>query len=296
MSQLLSDIIKTLRKRSLGEGGFANLDNGHYRTDATAWGILALIAEGNDNQLVSLCQSRLAASQLSEGRVCISSQHPEVYWPTSLAILAWQHSSAYQPNLERAVQFLLSNSGTHWERRPDSPVAHDESLKGWPWTAATHSWIAPTALTVIALKSAGYGHHPRVVEAGRLILDRQCASGGWNYGNTAVFGAQLRPMPEDTGLGLNAMKDLTPRSKLEPSLAYLHGVVKSLRTPISLACSILGLGAWGERPAAASAWLADCWRRQERYGDYDTTSLSLLVLASCLSGGLESLFDVNPAA
>lgn len=292
---MVSDIIKTLQKRSLGEGGFVNLDNGHYRTDATAWAILALIADGNDHQLVNLSQSRLAASQLADGRVGISPQHPAVYWPTSLAILAWKQSSAYQHNLERAVQFLLSNSGTYWEKQPDSRMTHDKSLKGWPWIAATYSWISPTALAVIALKTAGYGGHPRVVEAGRLILDRQCAPGGWNYGNTVVFGAQLRPMPEDTGLALVALKDMTPRSKLERSLDYLTAAVKSLKTPISLTCSILGLGAWGERPAATSAWLAECWRRQEHYGGYDTTSLSLLVLASRLSGGLDSLFGVNPA-
>jgi hypothetical protein len=295
MSQLVSNIIKTLQKRALKEGGFVNVDNGHYRTDATAWAILALIADGNDNQIVSLPQSRLAASQLADGRVGISPQHPDVYWPTSLAILAWKQSSAYQPNLERAVQFLLSTSGTHWQRREDAATAHDTSLKGWSWIAATHSWISPTALAVIALKTAGYGDHPRVVEAGRLILDRQCDPGGWNYGNTAVFGAELRPMPEDTGLALDALKDLAPRSKLEGSLDYLHAAVNSLRTPISLTWSILGLGAWGERPAAASVWLAECWRRQERYGVYDTTSLALLVLASHLSGGLESLSGVTPA-
>ena len=154
----------------------------------------------------------------------------------------------------------------------------------------TYSWIDPTALGVIALKATGRGSHPRVLEARRMILDRQCLHGGWNYGNRLVYGAELRPMPENTGLALDALKGLTPRSGLESSLDYLKSRVQSLRTPIALTFSLLGLGAWGERPAAAPAWLAECWQLQEQLGGYDTTSLSLLILASCLSGGLESLF------
>ena len=89
-----------------------------------------------------------------------------------------------------------------------------------------------------------------------MILDRQCLHGGWNYGNRLVYGAELRPMPENTGLALDALKGLTPRSSLESSLDYLKSRVQSLRTPIALTLSLLGLGAWGERPAAAPAWLA----------------------------------------
>ena len=70
--------------------------------------------------------------------------------------------------------------------------------------------------------------------------------------------------------------------------------VKSLRTPIALAWSLLGLGAWGERPPAAAALLSECLKRQERYGVYDTTSLSLLILAARSSGGLENIFNPDP--
>jgi hypothetical protein len=68
--------------------------------------------------------------------------------------------------------------------------------------AGTHSWIEPTALGVIALKAAGHERHERVQEAIRMILDRQLPHGGWNYGNTFVFGRELRPMPESSGAAL----------------------------------------------------------------------------------------------
>ncbi len=294
---LISHSIATLRQRALIEGGFGNTDNSNYRSDATAWAILALVAAGNnsDHELLSRARTRLAASQLSDGRVSISPEHPEVYWPTPLALLAWHQSPAHQEMLSRAAKFLLNNSGTHWQSTPEDPDRHDHNLRGWPWLAATYSWTAPTALGVIALKTTGYGTQPRLAEAQSLILDRECLHGGWNYGNRLVFGAELRPMPEDTGIALNALKDSTAKVTLAPSLTYLKSLVKSLRTPIALGWSLLGLGAWGERPAAAADWLSECWQRQERYGVYDTASLSLLILASCSSGGLEGIFSRDPA-
>lgn len=287
---LVSGGLEILRTRALKEGGFRNHDQGQYRTDATGWAILAFTACGADPELVNLSRSRLASSQLPDGRVCISSEHPEVYWPTSLAILAWHKSPGHQAMGARATEFLLNHSGLVYDQAVKGPDEHNHSLKGWPWVAGTYSWIEPTALGVIALKATSQGSHPRVLEAKRMILDRQCLHCGWNYGNRLVYGAELRPMPENTGLALDALKGLTPRASLETSLDYLKSRVQSLRTPIALAFSLLGLGAWDGRPAAASAWLAECWQLQEQFGGYDTTALSLLILASCLPGGLGSIF------
>src|SRR5208337_3437236 len=118
---LVSDSINILRKRSLAEGGFANTDNGDYRIDATAWAILALSACGLDPEIISRARSRLAAGQLPDGRVCISPSHPEVYWPTPLAILAWSQSPPNQDSLARAVDFLLDHSGMCLPEQAGSP-------------------------------------------------------------------------------------------------------------------------------------------------------------------------------
>ncbi len=292
---LISCGVDAIRQRALPGNGFANAAEGNYRSDATAWAVLALAAAGEeeDKERISLARTRLAAGQLQDGRVSLSPDHPEVYWPTPLAILAWHQSPPHQGNLGRAAQFLLQSSGR--QSRADEAVKLDFRLKGWPWVEKTSSWVAPTALAIIALKTAGFGDHPRLAEARRLIRDRECLQGGWNYGNSEVYGKELRPMPEDTGLALNALKDATAKSSLERSLGYLQAAVEKLRTPFALAWSLLGLGAWNERPAAASAWLSECLGRQERYGVYDTTSLALLVVAALAPGGLESVFSRQPA-
>ena len=145
-------------------------------------------------------------------------------------------------------------------------------------------------MALMALKIAGYGDHQRVKEATRLLLDRQLPEGGWNYGNTLVFDQELRPMPLSTGMVLNALKDQTSLPTIQRSLTYLQSRVVSLPTPRSLGWSLLGLGAWRARIESSQASIAACLKNQARYGSYDTSSLSLLLVALKSPGGLEEIF------
>jgi hypothetical protein len=146
-------------------------------------------------------------------------------------------------------------------------------------------------LAVIALKVAGFAEHERVKEAEKMLMNRQLPKGGWNYGNTLVFGQELRPLPESTGLALNALSGSVAQERVERSLAYLKARTVNLRTPRSLAWSLLGLGAWGERPEKASDWIAACLAREGRYGGYDTVSVALLLLSFLARQGLAGIFQ-----
>ena len=139
---------------------------------------------------------------------------------------------------------------------------------------------------MIALRVAGYGSHPRILEATRMLMDRQLPHGGWNCGNTIIFGKELRPSPESTGPALHALSGLIARQEVQGSLDYLSTAVTRLRTPIALGWSLLALNSWGISPSNADTLVADCLRRQERYGPYDTTSLCLLVLPLVSPTGL----------
>jgi hypothetical protein len=144
-------------------------------------------------------------------------------------------------------------------------------------------------MVLLALKLTGHGHHKRAQEARRMLLNRQLVRGGWNYGNTSTFGQQLRPMPESTGLALNALAGKLPRERVEKSVSYLKDHVGSLRTPLSLGWSLLGLGAWGERPVAAETFVFQCFDRQDVYGPYNTQHLALLLISLLGKRGLLSL-------
>ena len=287
-NRLIFQHIDRLCDRVLPEGGFAANVGGKYRPDATAWAILALSAAGTKEDFLQSSRAHLVTSQLSDGRVSLLPEHPDAYWPTPLAVLAWQGSNSHLEQQSRAVEFLINNTGKHWPRKAGAPVAHDPNIQGWPWIANTHSWVEPTALSLIALKVTGYGGHERAREAKHLLMDRQLNQGGWNYGNTIVFGQELRPMPENTGMALNALAGRVTEESVKLSLGYLEFQTQSLRTPLSLGWSLMGLGAWGKRPENSKERVLDSLKLQKIYGNYSTTLLSLLIVSYFASGGLTS--------
>ena len=287
----LSQGLKQLQARALAGGGFGSQPGKDFRPDATAWAIIALRALEADGDLVDKARQRLAAAQLEDGPVSISPGHPEAFWPTPLAVLAWQGAAAFQKPQERAVAFLLATSGMPLKKEPESVIGLNTELKGWSWRSDTFSWVEPTAVAMMALEVSGHRDHPRLAEAQGLLLDRQLPGGGWNYGNTTVFGQVLRPMPESTGMVLNALSGRVSRDEVQKSIAYLEGSATGLKTPWSLGWALLGLGAWGVRPASANDLIEACLARQGRISSYDTSSLALLLAASRASGGLVGLWQ-----
>lgn len=278
--------LETLRRRRQPDGGFGSRPSLSAEAGSTAWAALALAACDAPAADVRLSLAWLAGRQLADGRIPLAPDQPDVIWPTPVVVLAWLAAGSQREQVQKAVQFLLSHTGRHRPREPDSPVGHDTSLRGWPWVLGTHSWVTPTSLCVLALCQAGYSAHARIAEAVRMLLDRQLPGGGWNYGNTAVFGQRLRPLPDTTGAALCALAGLTDRATVQPSLDYLERILARIRTPLSLGWGLLGLASWNVRPAAADAWIEETLRRETHFGPYETSSLAVLLLAARSSGGL----------
>ena len=278
--------MKLLEMRALPEGGFPSRSGEPFRSDATAWAILPLLFSDRNHPLLGSAMSRLAQAQTDDGSVSVRAGHADAYWPTALSVLAWMGSAAHDAHRYRAVQFLLNTTGKHWKKGFDDPVQHDPSIPGWPWIAGTHSWVEPTALAVCALRINGLAQHKRVSEGVRLLVDRQLPSGGWNYGNTGVFGAELHPNPESTGAALQALVGVVPYQDVKESIEFLRIEVVRARTPIALGWGLLGLGAWGATPKGSIDLVFETLERQERYGSYDTSSLALLLLPLAAPGGI----------
>ncbi|GJL52661.1 MAG: hypothetical protein NPIRA01_38880 [Nitrospirales bacterium] len=290
MNFSIHSFLEKILERVLPDHGFADHLHGKFRPDATAWAMMVLNKQGIESEIVRLAGDRLLNYQMPDGRVVISIDHPDVLWPTPLAVLAWQNSKIHHNSAwQRAVLFMLQATGVHWEKPDNDFIGHDTGILGWSWTDRTHSWVTPTALSMMALTVAGYGDHSRVTAGANLLLDRQISTGGWNYGNTSVLGKSLHPFPETTGMALNALAGRVPREAIEPSLQYLQGRISTLRTPLSLGWSVLGLKAWSVSPDQAQEWIVETLERDAQYGGYDTPSLCLLLAASLATEGLESL-------
>jgi hypothetical protein len=281
----ITTIVRAISSRSVPGGGFSEQPRSSYRVDATAWAILALKAAGTYSHLVESAKSRLASEQQDDGRVSLTQDQPQTSWPTALALMAWHGDESFSENRNRAMGFLIKTGGIIFKREPDAPYALDSSIRGWSWIENTFSWVEPTVLSILAFNLSGQGTHERVSDGVRMLLDRQLPGGGWNFGSTIIYGQASYPQIESTGMTLAALAGKMSKKDVERSLDYLKLQVASCHTPLSLGWALFGLGAWQQRPPEARRWLGDCLSRQNKYGAYGTTLLSLILLAYEAKGG-----------
>ncbi len=158
--------------------------------------------------------------QTPEGGVRPNSEVQLPNWTTALWVTIHYIRGVQDQNLERAVGWLLDTRGAEgalWRRvveaaKPKTP-GYDPNQFGWSWFPETNSWVEPTVHSLVALKMAlrgkPGGNHPRrgdlekrIHLGERMILDRRCQDGGWNYGAQLAIGVPLPSYPESTGVAL----------------------------------------------------------------------------------------------
>ncbi len=283
--------LSTIQNQQLSNGGFPYQGGEHARPDSTAWAVIAMSAFDGSAENCSRGRSYLVSQQAEDGHLSISADQHRASWPTPLAILAWARAPQFHSARDSALNFLLDFSGYHYPKGDTSIMGHDTSIVGWPWIADTHSWVIPTAMAITALQVSGILHHHRISQGVSMLLDRQLPHGGWNSGNTLVFGKELLPLPECTGIALQALAGNTERHLVAHSLNYLLEHLPNLRTPISLGWALLGLGAWGLKPEKAENMVQESLHLQKRHGPYSLPSLALLICAVLAPQGLNSFLS-----
>ena len=283
-----------------------------FATEPTALAALALRLWQNDEAAERAC-AWLLDIQSGDGSFGVDAKNRDPCWATPWVALALLQStggpltrpstseeakpasaggraaegedSSQQKRLraaEKAVCWLLKVEGRSVKPSEETLriFGHDATLHGWPWVKLTTPWVEPTAIALLALQQAGRADESRSREAVKLLLDRQLADGGWNYGNTTVFGNTLRPHLQPTGLALWALaweKGIGPR--LQRSLDYLAGSLDGETTTVSLCYGTIGLSAHKASPASADAWLQSAATRTLA-GDGSPYKLALLLLAA----------------
>ena len=179
-------------------------------------------------------------------------------WTTALAAISLLHADGARARVEFAIQWLLNSRGreSHWLwrfkfRTVDTAVRFNPEKFGWGWINGTLSWAIPTALAMIALQQAqsrGVGNSRRIEERIRLgaemLLDRECPGGGWNAGNSVVYGVPLRPHVDATAIALLALRRNHAEPVVQESMRLLQERVNRCPSPYSVAWAILALAAY----------------------------------------------------
>lgn len=236
----------------------------------------------------------LAFLQQSDGSLGLSASLSTPNWTTSYAILLWATDEKFRLPRARAANWLIRQRGSTFPRDSKGVLKHDPSIPGWPWVAATHSWVEPTSMAIMAMRRHGLRNHERVRDGLRLIRDRSVAAGGWNYGNSAIYGTDLRPLVIPTGMALLALAGSQEKdSTVARAIEYLSQALPQIRSPQSLCWGLLGLSAWGIRPADASNWIKSSFQIVSSLRDVSYQMAHLLL---AVGEGSLAVFGVNPSA
>jgi hypothetical protein len=179
-------------------------------------------------------------------------------WLTSLAMIALRDYVLGIPARLRGFDWLLKFAGREsnwfwkWKfRTTDRHVRFDPDKYGWPWFPDTVSWVVPTSFAILALNQTACDCGDLARAAGRvklgidMLIDRACPNGGWNAGNGMVYGAPLSPHGDDTAVALLALRERKQHRLIQSGVLWLERTIQGLRSPWSLAWSVLALAAHG---------------------------------------------------
>jgi uncharacterized protein (DUF362 family) len=221
-----SALLETLVSRALPMGGWGYAPDQEAHLEPTCLALLALRQHSaprfQDVWLKAL--GWIQSCRRDDGTYRLQRGRPEAVWATGLVVFLEAAHSAVGPGHEQSVTALLGVEGRAEASAADGEDINDidSRLVGWPWAENNFSWVEPTSWAVLALRRAGRGEHPRVLEGQKLLLDRTLPEGGLNYGNRRIFGVPLEPIPGPTALALLALQG-SDDPRVGRSVAYLCG-------------------------------------------------------------------------
>jgi hypothetical protein len=143
--------------------------------------------------------------------------------------------------------------------------------------------VEPTAYSLLALKkleAALPGPRPRrrIEDGERVIYDRVCPGGGWNYGNTRVLGEDLSAYPDTTALALMAIHDRERTETTRQSLRVLDDLVKEARSGLALAWAALCFDLYGLSSVTCRQRLREQYSATQFLGKFKPLALAVLAL------------------
>jgi hypothetical protein len=156
-------------------------------------------------------------------------------------------------------------------------------VQGWSWISGTFSWVEPTAWAVLALKMCRgrgvviKGADGRIRDGESLLRDRVCAGGGWNYGNSNVFGKDLPAYVPTTAIGLLALHDCRDEAFVQRSLDYLEEQAVRHPSVRALALSVLALRRHGRSTSPVESTLRT-WVESRPPGDVASLGMAVCAL------------------
>lgn len=236
------------------DGGWGYAPGKRSRLEPTC---LALLALGDE--LPGEATRLLASWPRRDGLWVDGPELPPNYGLNGAALVA--SSTVLRANTriaEPVLQQLIAGKGLAFE--PSEEVRQDNRLQAWPWVDGTFSWVEPTAWCLLALKQwrreGDTAARARMDEAKRLLADRACTGGGWNYGNAVVLSRALPAYVPTTALALLALQDEPALDVVQQSADFLTREARSEASALSLGLATIALNVLGRPTGPVASALA----------------------------------------
>jgi hypothetical protein len=252
-SQLIDVAAEEIAQYQNADGGWPYYAGNRSRLEPTAWASLAQTCRDGSSDAA---RAYFAQCQRGDG-LFVDRSAPVVNFAFhALAVIASValDFAASPSSLHRAVGAIVRERGIRipFERQ----YYQNNHLQGWSWCPDTFSWVEPTAWSILALKKAAAqvpeslraAISGRISDGERLLFNRACVGGGWNYGNANMYGRELHAHVPTTAIALLALQDCRQEPAVSRGLSFLRRHRLAERTGMSLALVAMCLRCY-EEPA-----------------------------------------------
>ena len=286
------EVLDRLRQRLLtpvNTAGWGYYSGKASRIEPTCWALLALGSTGSlsTTQWDAFARPHLAflaGLQGSDGLLVETDPALANLTANGLAAIVFAGQRALLPTatFARLHAGLVNLKGVRLE--PIDPK-QDSTLQGWPWVRDTFSWVEPTAWCLLATKVSGidgrsHATEARQAEAERLLANRMCTGGGWNYGNAVALGQDLRAYVPTTAVALMSLQNRRSDSVVQQSLSMLESQRLAEQSTMTLALVSICLRLYGVSTDAVDERLTGVVARSEESGNLQAVAMAMYALSA----------------
>lgn len=285
------EVIARLRRRLRADAlpaGWGYYTGKSGRVEPTGWALLALAADRSTSQgddwppFLQQHLSLFSSAQHDDG-LLRELDAPLANFGTNGFVSAVLSSLRVPAATAVNTKLVAGLAAVKGVRLAQTDLRQDNQLQGWPWVEDTFSWVEPTAWSLLALKRAGAASPPqaaaRTAEAERLLLNRVCLDGGWNYGNASTLGQDLRAYVPTTAIALLAMHDRRNLEPVQRSVRWLSDNRLSESSTMALSLASLALVLHGVAADDVVARLTEVVERAEQAGHLQAVAMAAYALA-----------------
>src|SRR5215467_643923 len=291
---MIDEAVQLLLDQQNADGGWGAVKGRVSNTESTAFAVMALesLQRTELHGKAAAGLDWLSRHQDGNGSWRLNDVTASGSWSTATAILCMSMFPEWRDRALRGARWALTQKGSSlgwlgslvtWFMGQKDVNKINMDLKGWPWASGSFSWVEPTSYFLIGIKRlrfalSGTNVDDRIGQGELMIYDRVCEEGGWNYGNSKVYGEALWPYPDITALVLIALQDRPRMEANQKSLKMLEKSLRETNSGLALSWAIICFQLYGRGVAEWRRLLAERFEKAGFLGE--TKTLALAVLAA----------------